>query len=399
MPLPRRLGYRFRAKRRPDLTIKQILGWCDDFHASAKRWPTRRDGARGLPDATWAALDSALQKGARGLPGGTTLAKLLFTHRAVRHLHFLPPLTANQILAWADAHHKRTGSWPLDKSGRIPEAPGETWRAIEKALRKGRRGLPGGSTLTRFLEQHRGVRNHLHLPPLTPEILLRWADEHHRCTGRWPVQASGPVRGVPDQTWGGIDTALAVGVRGLPGGSSLACFLEQHRYVRNHMRLPDYTPGQILAWADAHRTRTGKWPTGRSGPIPDAPGETWLAVTSALVDGKRGLPGGDSISRLLVRERGWRNKQAAPRLTVEQIHGWVLAYYHRTGRWPTRESGPIADAPGETWTAADIGLKRGQRGLPGGSSLSRVVRACRETMGAPSNGRGDTGVGCFTAPR
>jgi phage-related protein len=382
MPLPRRLTYRFRTKRKPDLTVTQILGWCDAFHDHMKRWPNRRDAPFCLPDTTWPAIDGNLQKGTRGLPGGSSLAKLLLAHRGVRHHLYLPPLTVPQILAWADEHHKRTGGWPLDVSGRIPEARGETWRAVEKALRKGRRGLPGGETLARFLERHRGARNHLHLPPLTIELILKWADDHHRRTGRWPVQAGGPVHGVPEQTWNAVDTALAVGVRGLPGESSLACLLEEHRGVRNHMRLPDYTPEQILAWADAYKARTGKWPTGRSGPIPDAPGETWLAVASALVDGKRGLPGGDSISRLLVRHRGWRNKQAAPRLTVKQIRAWAIAHLRQTGVWPTRESGPIHTAPGETWCAADLGLKRGQRGLPGGSSLSRVVRRCRDRMPA-----------------
>lgn len=378
MPLPKRLTYRFRVKRRADLTAERVLAWCDAFHRSTKRWPTRGDGTRGLPNTSWAAVDSALQKGLRGLPGGTTLARLLHDHRGVRHKNHLPPLTAGQILAWADAHHARTSGWPLDGSGPIPEAPGETWRAVEKALRAGRRGLPGGETLARFLERHRGVRNHLNLPELTHALILRWADAHQKRTGRWPVQAAGPVYGVPGQTWGAVDTALSIGVRGLPGGSSLACLLEEHRGVRNPMRLPDYTPGQILGWADDHKNRTGRWPTGRSGPIPEAPGETWLAVATALAAGKRGLPGGDSLARLLVRERGWRNKQAAPRLTVTRIRAWVVAHRRRTGAWPTRDSGPIVGAAGETWTAADIGLKRGQRGLPGGSSLSQVVRACRE---------------------
>lgn len=45
--MPRRLTRRFRARRRPDLTVRQILEWCDEFHALAKRWPTRRDGSRG----------------------------------------------------------------------------------------------------------------------------------------------------------------------------------------------------------------------------------------------------------------------------------------------------------------------------------------------------------------
>jgi hypothetical protein len=67
---------------------------------------------------------------------------------------------------------------------------------------------------------------------------------------------------------------------------------------------------QILAWADAHNARTGSWPHARSGPIPEAPGEKWAKVHSALRDGHRGLPGGDTLARLL--RRSGRDRQAAP---------------------------------------------------------------------------------------
>ena len=65
-----------------------------------------------------------------------------------------PPLTVEQILTWADAHHARTGSWPHAWSGPIPEAPGETWQGVESALRYERRGLPGYDTLARLLRRH-----------------------------------------------------------------------------------------------------------------------------------------------------------------------------------------------------------------------------------------------------
>jgi hypothetical protein len=61
---------------------------------------------------------------------------------------------------------------------------------------------------------------------------------------------------------------------------------------------------QIRAWAKAHRNRAGAWPGDRSGPIPEAPGETWKAVQMALVHGLRGLKGGSSLAQLLgVRKR------------------------------------------------------------------------------------------------
>ena len=69
-------------------------------------------------------------------------------------------------------------------------------------------------------------------------------------------------------------------------------------------RKPPLSIALILAWADEHQTRTGKYPRIRSGPVAVAPGETWGAIDRALGAGTRGLPGKDSIARLLQRERG-----------------------------------------------------------------------------------------------
>lgn len=78
-------------------------------------------------------------------------------------------LTTEQILAWADKHHERTGDWPYTTSGSLPEAPGETWRAVDLSLRRGLRSLPGGDSLTRLLRRERGVpeRRGLYLREVT----------------------------------------------------------------------------------------------------------------------------------------------------------------------------------------------------------------------------------------
>jgi len=103
--------------------------------------------------------------------------------------------------------------------------------------------------------------------------------------------------------WRYINQALSLGFRGLPGGSSLARLLAERRRKRNNARLSQLTVEQILAWADTYRARIGGWPSARVGPIPDAPGEKWVNVDQALRAGVRGLPGGDSLSRLLDRHR------------------------------------------------------------------------------------------------
>jgi hypothetical protein len=141
-------------------------------------------------------------------------------------------------------------------------------------------------------------------PPLTVAQILSWADAHFDRTGRWPSEESGPVRGRRGETWVALDRALRRGLRGLPGGTTLPRLLAERRAKRNMAALPRLTRAQILRWADAHRRRTGAWPTATSGAVTEARGETWRSVDAALRQGWRGLPGGDSLARLLDRERG-----------------------------------------------------------------------------------------------
>src|SRR5262245_65187671 len=102
-----------------------------------------------------------------------------------------PRLTVEQILAWADAHHRRTGRWPIASGGRIPGADNENWQGIDGALRFGRRGLTGGLSLRRLLAEHRGLPAPTNRKPLTIEQVLAWADSHRQRTGAWPTESSG----------------------------------------------------------------------------------------------------------------------------------------------------------------------------------------------------------------
>src|SRR5437868_3755517 len=117
------------------------------------------------PDESWMRVDSALKQGNRGLPGGSSLTRLLAERRGIRK--DLPPLHIAEILQWADAYHARHGTWPTSESGPIPEAPGVTWRWVREALQNGSRSLPEGTSLPRLLAEQRGVRNVGDLPPLT----------------------------------------------------------------------------------------------------------------------------------------------------------------------------------------------------------------------------------------
>jgi hypothetical protein len=88
--------------------------------------------------------------------------------------------------------------------------------------------------------------------------------------------------------------------------------------------------------------------------------------------------GGSALARLLAERRRMRHHSCLPELTLEQIQAWALAHRQRTGKWPTALSGPVAEAPGETWRAVELALVQGHRGLPKGSSLARVLKPLKE---------------------
>jgi hypothetical protein len=353
------------------LSFARIKAWSRAWRKQTGRWPTVHSGEiPGQGGLTWCSVNKILRTGRAGLPAGTNL---LVLRRAELQLPERLPLTEQLILEWAKAHYKRTGQWPASTSGRIKGAPAESWLAVSLALLRGSRGLYGHSSLNVFLRKHSRFKRTTSVPSLSISQVLDWADAHHARTGKWPNRVAGPIPQAPAESWRKVNAALSNGSRGLPGGSSLAQLLAARRGVRNCKQPPELSISQILAWADAFHARTGDWPNLTSGPIPEAPGETWGAVQLALKGGARGLPRTPRLSQLLAEHRGWRRAMRRSRLAVHQVLAWAKAFYARTGRWPAPEDGPIIEAAGETWMAVDVALQEGRRGLPRNSSLARLL--------------------------
>jgi hypothetical protein len=213
------------------------------------------------------------------------------------------PLSHPLILEWADAHHARHGAWPGAWSGPVEACPGETWYRVDRSLRLGSRGCPGGDTLAALLHRRRGSRDKFHQPPLSEGVILAWARGHHARRGARPTRYSGPVEDAPSEVWARLDGALRLGRRGLPGGTTLAALLSP--LLGGSGRPARLGLAQVLGWADAHHEATGRWPHEGAAPVGLPQGESWAKINAALRMGLRGLPRGTTLARLM-RQRDRR---------------------------------------------------------------------------------------------
>lgn len=372
------------------LTRERIRAWCEAHRRRTGRFPASASGpVVDHVQITWNTVNKTLRRGNRSLPGGDSLARFLVREFDVVDRRPIQRLTPQLILKWVEAYRARNGRWPaVHPNSRvqepIPESPGDNWRIIDAAMRRGGRGYKGPHSLSSLLGNHYGEKYRHWLAPLSVKLIIEWAEKHKARTGKWPRVNSGPIPEAPPNTWCGINDALLHRRRGLLGGITLAQLLDRHLHtsvkVRNRRYRadpPQLTIEFILGWADQHRERTGQWPKCTSGAVVDAPEENWGAIHSALGYGCRGLPGGTTLAKFLAEHRGAPIKPSGP-LTIEQILAWADAFHERTGEWPTRKSGPIGPGINGYWGGVQNSLQKGLRGLPFGSSLARILRDHRD---------------------
>ena len=191
-----------------------------------------------VPNENWIKINSALAHGSRGLPGGDSIARLLERYRGLPGNDSLSNLldrggkkrnpqarsrpTKSVLLKSIAKYHKLTGRWPIKTTKEpVPGLPDETWGSVGQLLIRSYK-----LSLANFLEINFGKSNHLNRPKLTLKSILIACRKYHSKTGTWPhKRIKGSVPGLPNETWVIINSALAGGWRGLPGGSSLAKFL------------------------------------------------------------------------------------------------------------------------------------------------------------------------------
>ena len=123
----------------------------------------------------------------------------------------------------------------------------------------------------------------------------------------------------------------------------------------------------------------GKWPSARSGAVLET-GTTWGTV-DYLLRARHAGRAGRNYARPFPRQkrRGRINHLDRPQLSIRLILCWADTYFELHGVWPKRGSGPV-DGAEATWSGIDSALQRGSRGLPGGSSLVRLLKERREVV-------------------
>jgi hypothetical protein len=212
---------------RPALSTTQILAWADVHHVRTGEWPTVDSGkVHEQPHETWRQIGNAQVRGFRGLPGGSSLRRLLLDARGVRYRLRNPPIKIKNIIKWGNAHYARHGAWPTTRSGVIPDSGGLTWLLVGKSLPY-RKPLPKDcQTLEGLFAKRRFNRAAWRPGDLSIPQILNWADDYFAAKGRWPSARSRGLHYMPRMSWRIIDDSLRHGLRGLPGGKSLEQVLE-----------------------------------------------------------------------------------------------------------------------------------------------------------------------------
>jgi hypothetical protein len=331
---------------------------------------------------SWGGINQALAGGLRGLPGNDSLARLLERNGRKLNESNKPKLTEKIILESCIEYNNLTGKWPdIRTKDPVPHLTNETWISIDSALRHGIRGLPGNDSLVKLLDRNGKKQSQQNKPKLIETDILSWCVEYREYTGKWPAKSNTDlVPGQPSETWRRLDEALESGLRSLPGGSSLAKLLANHGKKYNKSDMPKLTEQKILSLCIEHHKLTGEWPVQKSKDpahryVPGKPDETWEAIDKILIKGNRGLPGNDSLAKLLDRNGKKACRSCLPQLTEQKILSWCIDYHNLTSKWPNgKTKDAVPNQPNESWSAINSALVNGCRGLSGRNSLSKLLK-------------------------
>lgn len=309
---------------------------------------------------------------------GGTIAKFAERLNERYKTTFGAPISLEDVHAELWDFYQREGDWPSAFSGEI-ERFGISYKHLNQYLLVGTRGLPGRSSVYRECEKvaaAKGVSIRAFSrddSPLTVEMVrdaIRQFNEEHK---RFPVKAEVGMSPL-GFTWQTLNFYLRTGYRGLPGGSTLTKEVEE---VRKELGLafPKPTRPLVLAAIREYREKTGKFPVRTTKGVVPGLGIVWGSLNGQLL---RGVLGEELTLGQLVEEvrasDGFIPGARKDSLSVDAVREAIREFFRTHGVRPNRTT-KLPNSLGMAWSTLQNALKRGDRGLPGGSSLAAEVDA------------------------
>lgn len=281
-------------------------------------------------------------------------------------------LTEAAIIESAREYCRNHGRLPsCQTTHSVPGMPNETWSGLDAALSEGVRGLPGKSSLSKLFKN---LKEELGLN-LKERAILEAGRKYYYLHFRLPNEKTkDPVPDMPHENWKALDASLRAGSKGLPGGSSLAKLFKNIKE-----ELGFYYIDKILDAAKTYYKESQKFPTSTTeDPVPGMSNVTWKNLDARLRSGARCLPGNSSLSLLL---EPWKAEiQGDISLSEFSIIRALEIFHEIYKKRPRYGSGQtdldlVPGMPNENWHAIDAALRKGSRGLPGGSSLLKLFHS------------------------
>ena len=240
----------------------------------------------------------------------------------------------------------------LAHDGRFPTLndddalPGLAWGTIDTRLRDGHRGLPGSTSLSKWLDAAYPVERFV--GALTSANMHAWVEAHRAANdGAFPHISSGAIPGA-NRTWQSVHEALRDRDFPFTKCKALSSWLDDQFPLDRKKKATLLTADLIVGAVDAYRAQhRGEFPYRESGKVAGL-NLTWTQIDNAL------RQGGKSLAK-------WLTKRYPDFVEVSELRlqAWVEEYASKNARaLPSLKLGEIAGT-GWSWPQVDRAFRSG----------------------------------------
>lgn len=285
-----------------------------------------------------------------------------------------PVISIEQLRQAVEAYRRAHGRFPIaDDEQALPDL---AWKTIDRRLRDGHRGLPGATSLSKWLDETYPAERYV--APYSSASMRAWVVAHREANGgAFPHVASGEIPGA-NRTWMDVNDALRKRQLAFTKCGSLSAWLDDQFPLDRKRKAALLTADLIINLVEAYRAEhDGAFPYRESGKVAGL-NMTWTQLDNAL------RQGGKSLAKWL----GSRYPDYVE-VSEQRLRAWVDEYACANARaLPSLASGEIAGT-GWTWAQVDRAFRRGEWRWAPADSLSAWLDATfpTERILAPANVR------------